>query len=150
MLPSVFERTLTTVAEVYLAPLPIAEMPTRPLSQRRLGLFSLRQLLQYYGLAMLCIASFAVAPLLCALGAGWVAGLAGCPLDEGSVHACPIMGWDAGPLLYRLGVMGWFMLLTLPSGAVLMLAATVMLLVQLVSRLRHRRVGDDARSPGPR
>jgi hypothetical protein len=37
-------------------------------------------------------------------------------VDEGSVHPCIINGHDCGELLYDLGVLGWFMLVTLPGG----------------------------------
>jgi hypothetical protein len=50
--------------------------------------------------------------MLCA----WIANAYGCKVDEGSVHPCIINGHDYGALLYDLGVMGWFMLVTLPGG----------------------------------
>jgi hypothetical protein len=34
------------------------------------------------------------------------------------VHPCIINGQDYGELLYSLGVMGWFMLVTIPGGLV--------------------------------
>ncbi|WP_434770877.1 hypothetical protein [Pseudomonas entomophila] len=111
-------------------------MPSRPPSAHRSTPFSLRQLLSYYTLGMLGITLFAAAPLLLALCAGTMASQFGCQVDEGSPHACWILGWDAGPTLYRLGVMGWYMLVTLPAGAMLMLVATGLLVVQLI-RLFH-------------
>ena len=58
-------------------------------------------------LVMLCGTAFlAFLPLICAMGAGYVASLAGCQLDEGNVHPCYILGEDRGQLLYELGVMG--------------------------------------------
>ena len=55
-------------------------------------------------------------PLLLALGASELASLAGCALDEGSVHPCVIGGADRGDLLYSLFVLGWLSLVTLPLG----------------------------------
>ena len=42
----------------------------------------------------------------------------GCKVDEGSAHPCIINGHDYGELLYSLGVMGWFMLVTIPGALV--------------------------------
>jgi len=113
-------------------------MPPGLIAQHRLRDLSLRQLLTYYVFVLACLGLFAVAPLLCALAAGWVANLAGCPLDEGDVHPCLILGWDAGPILYQLGVLGWFMLATIPVGTALMLAVSLVLVVQLVSRFMRK------------
>lgn len=111
-------------------------MPVRPSSTPRSDALSLRRLLGYYTLSMLGIALFAAAPLLLAIGAGTVASQFGCQVDEGSPHACWILGWDAGPTFYRLGVMGWYMLVTLPAGAVSMLVATGLLVVHLIRRVQ--------------
>ena len=54
------------------------------------------------------------APVLGVAVASWVAGRAGCQLDEGSVHPCPIGPFDVGGLLYSLGVSGWLFLSTWP------------------------------------
>ena len=52
--------------------------------------------------------------MLCAA----IANAHGCKVDEGSAHPCIINGHDYGELLYSLGVMGWFMLVTIPGGLV--------------------------------
>jgi hypothetical protein len=49
---------------------------------------------------------------------GAIANAYGCKVDEGSVPPCIINGHDYGELLYSLGVMGWFMLVTIPGGLV--------------------------------
>jgi len=91
-------------------------------------------------LAMLCGTAFlAFLPLICAMGAGYVASLAGCQLDEGNVHPCYILGEDRGQLLYELGVMGWFLLGTIPLGGILFLLATLTFIVQLVGYYRQTR-----------
>ena len=67
-------------------------------------------------LVVLCIL-----PLLAPMAAGLTASLAGCQLDEGSVHPCEVFGADVGPALYGLGVAGWLMVLTLPALGVVIL-----------------------------
>ncbi|MCB4769706.1 hypothetical protein LGR54_13900 [Ancylobacter sp. Lp-2] len=75
-----------------------------------------------YALGLLVIVFLALAPLLSALLAGLIANLAGCRLDEGSVHPCIIAGRDVGEPLYTMGVLGWLSLATLPAGGILLLA----------------------------
>ncbi|MFC4424732.1 hypothetical protein [Deinococcus navajonensis] len=53
--------------------------------------------------------------LLLTLGVS-IANWQGCRLDEGSVHPCPVLGVDLGSALYTMGMMGWVMLITVPSG----------------------------------
>jgi len=67
---------------------------------------------------------------------GVIANANGCKVDEGSMHPCVINGKDYGQMLYTLGVMGWFMLLTLPAGA---LAFGVWLVVLLLHRAAWRK-----------
>ena len=57
--------------------------------------------------------------------AGMIATAWDCPLDEGGVHSCVVLGHEIGGLLYSMGVMGWLFLVTMPSG----LFALVVLLV---------------------
>lgn len=59
---------------------------------------------------------FAVLPIVGALSAGLMGSVPGCPVDEGSVHTCVVFGLDIGNVLYTLGVMGWFALITMPIG----------------------------------
>ncbi|MFC4639895.1 hypothetical protein [Deinococcus hohokamensis] len=53
--------------------------------------------------------------LLLALGVS-IAHWRGCRLDEGSVHPCLVLGVDLGGALYTMGMMGWIMLITVPTG----------------------------------
>jgi hypothetical protein len=57
-------------------------------------------------------------------------------VDEGSVHPCIIGGHDYGELLYDLGVMGWFMLATLPAGV---LAFVFWLIALILHRATWRK-----------
>jgi hypothetical protein len=77
-------------------------------------------------------------PLLSILVAGGIASAGNCQLDEGSVHPCVVLGRDLGETLYTLFVLGWFSLITLPTGGIALAVFTVVVLV-LVSRARRRR-----------
>ena len=57
-------------------------------------------------------------PLMSVVIAGTVASWNGCTLHEGFVNPCVVNGRDVGETLYAMGVMGWFMLATLPFGAI--------------------------------
>ncbi len=78
----------------------------------------------------------AVAPLVSALTAGWIAAANGCALDEGSVHSCIVNGKDIGQTLYTFGVMGWLMLATIPLGG---LAVLIWLVVAAIMLAAGRR-----------
>ena len=62
-------------------------------------------------LVMIVIGLLPMAGVLVSSG---IAGLAGCPLNEGGVNPCVILGLDLGPLLAMLFVGGWFFFLTAP------------------------------------
>jgi len=68
--------------------------------------------------AFAIIVLIATAPMISVLISGVVAGVLGCPLDEGSPHPCPFMGVDLSEILYSMVVFGWLGLVTLPLGAV--------------------------------
>ena len=69
-----------------------------------------------YFLALFVIVAFAFAPIGSVILCAAIANTYGCKVDEGSVHPCIINGHDYGELLCSLGVMGWFMLVTIPGG----------------------------------
>jgi len=77
-----------------------------------------------------------MAPIASVVACGVIANANGCKVDEGSVHPCIINGKDYGQMLYTLGVMGWFMLLTIPAGAV---AFVIWLIVLLLHRAAWRK-----------
>ena len=89
-----------------------------------------------YGIVWAAIALLTLLPLLSVLFTAMVAEANGCQVDEGSVHACMVMGQDWGALLYFTGVMGWLMLLTFPLGGG---AFMVWLIVLIIHRLAWRR-----------
>ena len=55
-------------------------------------------------------------PIFSVLVAGGIATLNDCALHEGNPNPCLILGVDIGEILYFLGVMGWFMLISIPLG----------------------------------
>jgi hypothetical protein len=83
----------------------------------------------WYLLALLVIGAFACAPIGSVVLCGVIANAYGCKVDEGSVHPCMINGHDYGELLYQLGVMGWFMLVTIPGGALAFAGWLILLIV---------------------
>lgn len=90
----------------------------------------------------LLILVWIVWPMVLVGVAGSIASANGCQLDEGSVHPCIVNGRDMGEQLYGMGVMGWFMLVTIPTGLLaLAIYCAVLLLVWLVRRARRRGAG---------
>jgi DMSO/TMAO reductase YedYZ heme-binding membrane subunit len=86
-----------------------------------------------YWIVLFLIAMVALAPVASVIACGIIANAAGCHVDEGSVHPCVINGHDYGQTLYTMGVMGWFMLLTLPAGALAFIGWLIMLLLHRTS-----------------
>lgn len=72
-------------------------------------------------ICLMLILLFAGLPVICIVISTTVANVLGCALDEGDVHPCPFLGVDIGGVLYDLAVSGWFGLITLPVGAILMM-----------------------------
>ena len=71
---------------------------------------------------------FTTAPILSVLIASGIATSCGCKVDEGSAHPCIIYGVDIGGLLYKMGVAGWFMIVTIPIGLIGLFLFTLYLL----------------------
>ena len=63
-------------------------------------------------------------PIFSVLIAGLVASAAGCSADEGGPHPCMIFGYDFGEIIYALGTAGWFGIVTIPIGLVVILKNT--------------------------
>ncbi len=101
----------------------------------------------WYLLALFVICAFAFAPIGSVILCGAIANAYGCKVDEGSVHPCIINGQDYGHFLYSLGVMGWFMLVTLPCG---LFAFVAWLIVFILHRAAwHKRVAAGIPPPLP-
>jgi hypothetical protein len=91
-----------------------------------------------YTLALALILLVALAPLISVMIAGTIAEANGCTLHEGFVNPCLVNGTDMGETLYAMGVMGWFMLATIPLGAMALVAWLVILVIHLIARRRRR------------
>jgi|SRR5437899_2546210 len=89
-----------------------------------------------YGIILVLIGLFAVAPVGTAIVSASIANAYGCKVDEGSEHPCMINGNDYGHLFYTLGVLGWLMLLTLPGGV---FAFMIWLIVLILHRVSWRK-----------
>lgn len=85
----------------------------------------------------LLIVLWMILPLLSVLTAYAIGNAFDCQVDEGSAHSCVVAGQDIGEMLYAMGVMGWFMFITIPSGLV---ALIVFLIVLLVGWLRRKKM----------
>jgi hypothetical protein len=85
-----------------------------------------------YLLLLVVILLVALAPMISVMIAGFIAEANGCVLNEGNIHPCIVNGEDVGGTLYTMFVLGWFMLATLPMGA---LALGVLLLVFVIHLL---------------
>ena len=83
-----------------------------------------------YGVIILWMFS----PMIPVVMASVIASACGCKLDEGSAHKCILFGRDIGGMLYSMGVMGWFGLLTFPSGFLALIVFTVMI-------IKERKIG---------
>ena len=79
-----------------------------------------------------------LAPVLLAVAAGVTASIAGCALDEGSVHPCLIAGADWGDVLYTGMMMAWFGLITLPFAGVAVIGLVLLALYDLIRYLSRR------------
>ena len=88
-------------------------------------------------LSLLGLFLFTAGPILVALTAGLVAVALGCQLDEGNIHACPLLGIDLGGVLYFFGMFGWFTLMTISFGAMGFLVWLGFAAVLLIRRLRR-------------
>ena len=87
-----------------------------------------------YGAALVAITVLTLLPLLSMITAAMLAGMNGCPLNEGNPHPCLILGLDWGETLYSMSVAGWLMLFTLPAGMLLFIVWLVALVVNLWRR----------------
>src|SRR5438067_6230163 len=103
----------------------------------------------WYLLALLAIVAFAFAPIGSVMVCTVIANANGCKVDEGSADPCIINGHDYGELLYDLGVMGWFMLVTIPGGLVAFASWLILLILHRVAWQKRSAVGMPPPIPPP-
>lgn len=87
---------------------------------------------RYSGPLIACGASILIGvfPVIVSLLAGMIASANGCTLNEGSKHACVVLGVDIGGGLYAMGLAVWFSVVTLPIGV----AGLAVTLIWLITR----------------
>jgi hypothetical protein len=96
-------------------------------------------------LILIAILVWTLWPVALVAVAGTVASSHGCTLDESTPHPCVVNGRDIGDTLYSMGVMGWFMLVTIPTGGAALAAYALILLgIWIVRRLRRNRTPQPA------
>ena len=88
--------------------------------------------------ALIAIA-LAFSPVAVTYTAGFIAVVLGCDLNEASVHPCPLLGVNIGPLLYAMGLAVWFVALTVAAGLVALLVLAIVWIVRTV-KLRRAKV----------
>lgn len=76
--------------------------------------------LTWFRLLMVLLIIACAVPLVSVALASALANAYGCTLHEGFANPCLINGEDWGKELYQMGMMGWFMLATLPLAAALL------------------------------
>src|ERR1043165_6871576 len=103
----------------------------------------------WYFLVLFIIAAFAFAPIGSVILCGAIANAYECKVDEGSVHPCVINGHDYGELLYSLGVMGWFMLVTIPGGLVGFVTWLIFLILHRAAWQKRVAAGTPPLVPSP-
>jgi hypothetical protein len=73
-------------------------------------------------------------PMIPVFAAAIIASHYGCQVDEGGTHPCIVFGKDIGGTLYSMGVMGWFGLVTFPTGFLALLLYTAMVITRRLFR----------------
>lgn len=71
-----------------------------------------------------------LAPLASMAAADLIATIYGCTIDLASKHPCVVGGTDIGDTLMALGMMGWFLMTTLP----VLLATLVLWIIVEIAR----------------
>lgn len=94
-----------------------------------------RRLMALWLFAILLFAGF---PVLSVVAATAIAGMQGCALNEGNPQPCAISGIDVSGLLYSMGFMGWYGLVTVPLGALALLIWLLTAIGMLMSKWRAR------------
>src|SRR4026207_2452186 len=92
---------------------------------------------------------FAFAPIGSVMLRGAIANAYGCKVDEGSVPPCIINGHDYGELLYSLGVMGRFMLVTILGGLVAFASWLIFLILHRIAWRKRISAGVPPPIPPP-
>ncbi|MCE2754287.1 MAG: hypothetical protein LW720_20710 [Pirellula sp.] len=79
-------------------------------------------------IAYVIIILYTIAPILSVMIASSIAQATGSQLDEGGAHPCIVFGFDIGGTLAIMFVMGWFALVTIPTGILSLIGLSVALI----------------------
>jgi hypothetical protein len=91
-------------------------------------------------LILIPILLWTIWPVILVAIAGAIASANGCQLNETVINSCIVDGREMGNTLYSLGVMGWFMLVTIPTGLLALLIFLLLLWIEwIVGRTRAKR-----------
>ena len=89
---------------------------------------------------LFAILAWTVWPIVSVAIGGSIASANGCTLNESGPHPCIVNGKDIGSQLLTLGMMGWLMLVTVPTGLIaLAVYAAILLITWLVRRSKRAR-----------
>ena len=77
---------------------------------------------------------YAIIPILSMVLAGVIASIFGCPLDESGTSVCVTPVGDIGELLSFMGVFGWFVFFTVPTGLVGLIVALILFGVSFIPK----------------
>jgi len=83
-------------------------------------------------------------PIAFVAAAGLIASWNNCTLHEGFANPCIVNGRDIGQTLYGMGVMGWFMIATLPLGAIAFIIWTLTWTLWTIRRQRKNEAATGA------
>ena len=85
------------------------------------------------------ISLFAASPVIIAMLADWTGELIGCNINEGATDSCVVFGIPIGTILSMFFIMGWFALITIPGGLLLMLLWTVKSYREIAAYFQNRK-----------
>jgi len=91
-----------------------------------------RTIILLYTLTLLAIVLFTLSPMICVLLSNFIASYGHCSVDEAGIQPCVIYGVDMGRTLSYMGMMGWLMLVTLPSGLYSLAGWFIALVIHLI------------------
>lgn len=92
-----------------------------------------------YGVLLILIVLFGIAPILGAVVSEAIASANGCTLNEGTQSVCMIGGSDWGGALYSMFVLTWFLLATLPLAGGALIVWLVLLIIHRVAFARRQK-----------
>lgn len=99
-------------------------------------------------LILIPILLWTIWPVILVATAGAIAAANGCELNETVINSCIVNEREMGQTLYSMGVMGWFMLVTIPTGLLALLIFLLLLLVEWgIGRKRARRQAEPVVAP---